>query len=237
MTKIISTTFIDSLKDLSFTERHLEPESMEETAEDYDAMDFNETNAAFVDFMSPLIAVGAHVADMGCGPGDIAILLAQKRPDLTVYGVDLAPAMLKLAAQKAQQGDVRSIEWKVGDITKPLFKNRALDFVYSHTTLHHLPDLKPFLLEMSRALKPSGGFALRDLRRPATPQQALEWIKQASGDTLPQRHFELFFYSLRASLTFEEIQTLVREMQLPGTLEVTKNPDRYWVFHKAMSSL
>jgi ubiquinone/menaquinone biosynthesis C-methylase UbiE len=232
MKQVVSPIFINSLKDLSFAERHLEPESMEETVEEYAAMDFRSTNNAFVEFISPLIPSGARVADMGCGPGDITILLAQKRPDLKIIGVDLAPSMLDFAASSARELGAGCVEWKLGNITKSVFAAGELDFVYSHTTLHHLPDLRPFFIEMTRALKPRGGFALRDLRRPATSEIALQWIKEAAGESLSQRQFELFFYSLRAGLTLEEIQTLAGELKVDGVLEATRNPDRYWLFYR-----
>lgn len=232
MTDVVSPSFLDSLKTLSFRERHLEPESMEETAEDYAGMDFRSTNTVFVDFISPLIPAGARVADMGCGPGDIAMLLAQKRPDLTIVGVDLAPSMLELAESSAREQGVDNVELRIGDITKSVFADGELDFLYSHTSLHHLPDLKPFFIEMTRALAPGGGFALRDLRRPATPKIALQWIEEAAGDSLSQRQFELFFYSLRASLTLGEMQAIAEELKVEGVLEVTRSPERYWVFHR-----
>ncbi len=233
MKDLVSSEFKDSLKSLSFQERHLEPESMQETADEYASMDFSETNAAFVDFISPLIPQGARVADMGCGPGEITVLLAQKRPDLSLIGVDLADSMLRLGAKRAGEHGVANIEWRRDDITSDVFDEGELDFVYSHTTLHHVPDLKPFFTTKKRALKPSGGFALRDLRRPATPELAMEWIQRASGDTLTKRQYELFFYSLRASLTLEEMRALVREVQSDGTLEVFQNPDRYWILYRA----
>lgn len=39
----------------------------------------------------------ASVLDVGCGPGNISKYLLNKRPDLNIHGIDLAPKMIELA--------------------------------------------------------------------------------------------------------------------------------------------
>ena len=71
-------------------ERILEPEVMDtdEEADGYQAMDHSGPNSAFVDRLIELGAKG-HVLDIGCGPGAIPILIAERIPDAYVTGVDL----------------------------------------------------------------------------------------------------------------------------------------------------
>ncbi len=230
----VTPEFKRSLTGLSFRRRYLEPPELNERVEDYRSMDFSATNRAFTESISPLIVYGDTVADMGCGPGDITMMLAEHRPDLRVYGVDFSPEMLAVASAEGAKRSLRNVSWKFGDITRDVFAPGSLGFVISHTMLHHVDDLRPFFFaQIQRALRPTGGFALRDLRRPSNAHIAQEWIRLATGDKLTMRQYELFFYSLRAGLTFEEIRMLVDEMQIHGTLEITSNPDRYWLFTRA----
>lgn len=229
--KKITNKFKQSLKNISFRKRVLEPESMQETAEDYAGIDFTKSNAAFIKEMSPMIPHRSKVVDFGCGPGDITILLAQKRPDLKITGVDLAPAMLRIAKKNARTAGVHII-WKVGDMTRPLFRAEKIDFAFSHTTLHHLKKLEPFFKQMKRALSPKGGFYVRDLRRPKIATEAMEWIYQPTRDRLTERQYQLFFYSLRASLTIPEMRKVLRNSGIRGKLVVPKDPKRYWVLSR-----
>lgn len=50
-------------------------------------------------FSSLFPARNSTVLDVGCGPGIITKYLLQRRPDLKVMGVDLAPNMIELAKQ------------------------------------------------------------------------------------------------------------------------------------------
>ncbi|MBI1184310.1 methyltransferase domain-containing protein [bacterium] len=60
-------------------------------------------------------AEDAAVLDAACGPGNISHYLLQKRPNLHITGIDIAPAMLQLAAQNCpnahfQQLDCRNLD-------------------------------------------------------------------------------------------------------------------------------
>ena len=55
-----------------------------------------------------------NVLDIGCGPGNIAKYLLEKRPDLNILGIDLAPNMVSLAKKNNPRAvfqlmDVRDI--------------------------------------------------------------------------------------------------------------------------------
>jgi cyclopropane fatty-acyl-phospholipid synthase-like methyltransferase len=50
-------------------------------------------------FCELLTKKGARVLDAACGPGNVARYLLQRRPDLELVGVDLAPSMIELARE------------------------------------------------------------------------------------------------------------------------------------------
>lgn len=63
-------------------------------------------------FFDLLARVGAelpgYVADMGCGPGNLTAMLAERWPSATVCGVDNSPQMIEAAWQLAPVGTLRS---------------------------------------------------------------------------------------------------------------------------------
>jgi trans-aconitate methyltransferase len=77
-------------------------------------MDVSRYQAALDVFMSSL-PQDVPVLEVGCGPGNITRYLLDRRPDLHIRGIDLAPAMVDHARQHCpeaefQQGDARSID-------------------------------------------------------------------------------------------------------------------------------
>lgn len=62
------------------------------------------------DFFCAQLRPGASVLDIACGPGNISRYLLQKRPDLTILGIDLAPAMLVLAQQNCPAATFRIMD-------------------------------------------------------------------------------------------------------------------------------
>ncbi len=45
----------------------------------------------------------SRLLDLGCGTGSLAIMAATRHPDWTVIGVDADPAILSIAARKADR--------------------------------------------------------------------------------------------------------------------------------------
>lgn len=60
-------------------------------------MDTSVYHSTFDLFCNSIVKSGADVLDIACGPGNITKYLLEKRPDLKILGIDLAPNMLVLA--------------------------------------------------------------------------------------------------------------------------------------------
>lgn len=48
-------------------------------------------------FCTSLSRQNANILEVGCGPGNIAKYIISKRPDLNIFGIDVAPNMIELA--------------------------------------------------------------------------------------------------------------------------------------------
>ncbi len=125
-----------------------------------------EYNQRLADFLPDLLdrfgVQAGDVLDVACGVGDLAIGLAQRGYTLT--GVDLAPAMIDIARQRAAAANV-AVGFEVADMRR-LPDVAAFDLLLCFgDSLNYLltaADFRKTLTSMRRALRP-GGWAIFDL--------------------------------------------------------------------------
>ena len=78
------------------------------------------------------------VVDLGCGPGELTVALAERWPHARVTGVDSSPEMIERATALGADvdfrvGDLR--DWRPGPDTDVLVTNAALQWVPGHADL------------------------------------------------------------------------------------------------------
>jgi ubiquinone/menaquinone biosynthesis C-methylase UbiE len=210
--------------------RVLEPEVMdtEEDAREYAAIDNTRVNQAFVDEAVELAPARGRVLDLGCGPGDIAVLLAQRCPGLEIVAVDLAEEMLRIARRRVVEAglvgrvSIASVDAKATD-----FPSRSFDLVLCNSLAHHIPDPLGLLVEVERIAAEGAGLLLKDLVRPETLADWRDLVTRYAAEDTPRQR-QLFADSLRAALTLDEVRQLCREARLEG-VEIAKVSDRHWV--------
>jgi ubiquinone/menaquinone biosynthesis C-methylase UbiE len=106
------------------------------------------------------------LADIGCGPGLLTMLIAQKFPRLKVLGLDTAQEMIKTSnANAISLGFEGRVEFREGNIRSLPLPDQALDFAISSLSLHHWSEPERGLAEIHRVLKPGGQLLLIDMRR------------------------------------------------------------------------
>jgi ubiquinone/menaquinone biosynthesis C-methylase UbiE len=178
---------------------------------------------SFVDHVARLYGgrepAGAAL-DVGCGPGQITIMLAKRWPAVRWVGLDAAPAMLAQGRKDAAAAGIGSIDFQTfrvgpeGGGRLP-YEDAGFDLVICNSVLHHLADPLQSLDEMARVLKPGGAFLLRDLARPAAPLYPLHV-------RLFGRHYEgemrrLYRASVRAAYTAGELGDMLQRSAFSGT--------------------
>jgi trans-aconitate 2-methyltransferase len=98
----------------------------------------DERGRPFADLLARVAAESpARVVDLGCGPGKLTVLLADRWPDADVLGVDSSPEMVARAASVAAvrfvEGDVRT--WEPEGLVDVLFSNATYQWVPGHLDL------------------------------------------------------------------------------------------------------
>ena len=144
-----------------------------ESAEAYDAMGHAEVDEAFVNRVIELGASSGNYLDVGTGPAQIPILLAQKCPNIHITAIDLSKEMLKIARQHVEDAHLtEQITLERIDAKVLPYPNNTFDGLISNSIVHHIHDAEKALKEMGRVAKPKGVVLIRDLIRPETPADA-----------------------------------------------------------------
>lgn len=94
------------------------------------------------------------ILDLGCGTGDFACCLAQRKPNSLITGVDISPEMIKNASLKTKNPNIK---FYVGDGEKLDFNGCEFDLVVSNASIQWM-DYKKVFFEVSRVLRPKGCF-------------------------------------------------------------------------------
>jgi ubiquinone/menaquinone biosynthesis C-methylase UbiE len=72
-----------------------------------------------------------RILDIGCGPGEWALMLAQTYPDCEVVGIDRSTIMIAYATSRAQALHVPHLRYLVTDASQPLpFPDASFDVVH-----------------------------------------------------------------------------------------------------------
>jgi SAM-dependent methyltransferase len=175
--------------------RHVDGGVVMGNAAGYDRM----SRRLFGSFFGPIgadiaraAAPGARVLEVGCGPGQLSLLLAGQH-GLDVTGVDLDPAMIEQARANADASDGADVDepgraptFAVADAAALPFPDASFDVVVSTLSMHHWAEPTAGLAEIRRVLAPGGRALIWDLRSGAVPfhRNAPDPIRHVEGSGL-----------------------------------------------------
>ena len=112
--------------------------------------------------MLPL-APGKTVLEMGCGRGAGAKLILRAFQPAGLHVQDLDIEMVVKAKQYLGGAELKKISLSVGDAVGLPFQADSLDVIFGFGFLHHVPDWRSALAEISRVLKTGGLYYFEEL--------------------------------------------------------------------------
>lgn len=123
---------------------------------------------------------GKSVADIGCGEGDLTLLLARFAKRVTA--VDLSAQMLRVVQERSTEAGLSGrVAVEKGDLEKLPLKANSEDAVFVSQVLHHAARPGKAIKEATRILKPGGQLILLDLSRHDQEWVREEWADQYLG--------------------------------------------------------
>jgi ubiquinone/menaquinone biosynthesis C-methylase UbiE len=153
--------------------------------------------------------------DIGCGPGQIVLKLAQRLPGWHLAGVDRSANMVRQAlaardemARRADRDLAARVQFSVGDGSALPVADASLDLVLCNSVLHHLREPARLFAEIARVAAPGGAILVRDLQRPSRLNYPLHvrWYGRHYSGLM----YKLYCDSVRAAYTPEELAGLLR---------------------------
>jgi ubiquinone/menaquinone biosynthesis C-methylase UbiE len=98
----------------------------------------------------------ARILDAGCGTGAMARLLAATHRDAQIVGIDVRADYIADATERANQEDLRNIEFRQGDVFSLPFAASTFDVVWSKYVLQWLKEPHRAIDEFRRVTKRGG---------------------------------------------------------------------------------
>ena len=223
------------LEILNLMQRIPEPELMDEVGQvlAYAQADFTASDAAMVERLAQLCGEdpGTALVDLGCGPGNISLLLADRWPAAKVLGLDGAPRMLAVARERlAGASPDLAARLRFKQALLPLAAAGELEArfsaVLSNSLLHHLHDPAALWQTVAQLGAPGAFVYIQDLRRPDNGEavEALVAAEMASAPEVLRRDYRA---SLHAAFTVAEVREQLEHAGLAAQLQVAPLQERY----------
>ena len=223
------------LEILDLMQRIPEPELMDEVGQvlAYAQADFAASDAAMVERLAQLCGEdpGTTLVDLGCGPGNISLLLADRWPAAKVLGLDGAPRMLAVALERlAGASPDLAARLRFKQALLPLAAAGELvarfSAVVSNSLLHHLHDPAALWQTVAQLGAPGAFVYVQDLRRPDNGE-AVEGLVAAEMASAPEVLRRDYRASLHAAFTVVEVEQQLEQAGLAAQLQVAPRQERY----------
>lgn len=113
---------------------------------------------------------GITVLDVGCGRGRAPIILAQRFPQSSFFGIDISASAINKAQIEAEELGLENITFLVNDAAALSDDWTAkFDYVTALDCIHDQAKPKQVLREIHRVLKPDGVFSMLEIAGSSNP--------------------------------------------------------------------
>ena len=116
-----------------------------------------------LDGVHDMLTRGARVADIGCGSGGLALLLAKTFPKSSVVGFDISQYALERAQQRLSDSGVTNAEFR-DPRTSPIETDGRYDLICTFDCIHDMTRPTEMMKTIRRALSDQGTWLLVDIK-------------------------------------------------------------------------
>lgn len=169
----------------------------------------------FADFLE--VAPGMAVADIGCGPGYLTRILAQKVK--AVSCVDIAPSMVERAREHASEEGIENAYYTVGRAESIPEESGYFDIACATSVIYFLDDPVSVLREMARVVKKGGRVAMLNPSDKMTDANIASFIEEHDLTGFEAESLESWLHAAKNARRFSE-KLASRAMEDAGLSQV-----------------
>ena len=164
------------------------------------------------------IKKGMQVLDIGCGRGDLSLVLADMvGAEGTVLGLDFDASALSFARERVQEDKLANVTFIQADLNALSIDNAQFDAIVGRRVLMYLPDPKRVIADLSALLKTDGLMIFQEHDSTMSPRSVVpmllhEQVNKWIWDTVEQEGgnvrigFELWSLLAQKGLVVENVR-------------------------------
>lgn len=149
------------------------------------------------------------ILDAGTGAGHLPVLLAQKKQDFQITGVDLSAHCLEFAQAKAAQAGVACrTTFCRGNLERLDLPAASFGLIVSTCSLHHWRRPQRVFEELRRVLKPGGELWILDDAAEASAASRNQWVAEVQQRAQAGSLFSSVFWFESRFLAYSKEEVL-----------------------------
>ena len=172
----------------------------------------------FVAEAVPTLPDGATIIDVGCGQGQVSSRLAARFPNCSVVGLDLSPAMIRMAHERNLDRD--NLEFRRGDAMALPLDEDSVDAAVSVASIKHWPDRMQGVREILRVLEPGGTLCLLEADRDCTRAAAMRFTRRWRRILPKEEELQAFYFRRFVAGGALNLDELVGVMTRAGVVDL-----------------
>ena len=147
-----------------------EAESVKQAKESFNRIIDNKTYAGIIRDDKHLAAIlslveeGTYdkILDIGTGTGYLAFPLAERYPSSTVYGIDIADAIIAKNQENVKEKGITNLQFMAFDGLQYPFEDESIDLMVTRYAFHHFPNVVDAIQQMHKILRKGGRVMISD---------------------------------------------------------------------------
>lgn len=161
---------------------------------------------------------GGNYLDLGTGSGYVAFNLA-KQP-INVIGLDIVENTINRNSEIASEKQITNVKFQCYDGINIPYKREEFDGIVSRYAIHHFPDIKQTIKELSNIVKPSGQVLISDPTVNKNDEKRfVDKYMQLRDDGHVKFYHEDEFVSLFKEQGFQLTKVFYNKIRFPRTVD------------------
>ena len=100
-----------------------------------------------------------RILEVGAGPGDLAVHLAERMPESEIYCIDPSKTMRDIGLKKIKERGLNNMKYFLGSSRNVPLKLK-FDVIFSTLSFHHWKDKSGSIAYLTKFLKPNGSIMI-----------------------------------------------------------------------------